>query len=106
MKKAHHKAIDWALAQGYDMSVTDLYADDDEWDVEHSTKRQEIIEACEATDVPNVYIYRWDGAYLLTFSVIDEGVPDETVNDWTVPRDDADPWRIEAAKDFERAVLS
>ena len=105
---AHIKAIDWALSQGYVMSVTDLQADDGEWDLERSSDREAIIEACRATDIPNVYIFRTkpEPGYLLTFSVIDEGVPDETVNDWTVPRDDAEQWRIDGEKAFELAVLS
>jgi hypothetical protein len=106
-QSAHIKAIDWALAQGFNMSVTDLCCDEGEWDLEHSTDRAKLIDACQATDIPNVYIYKLEGMdqlYLLTFSVIDEGIPDETINDWTIPRDDSQLWRIEAARNFELAV--
>lgn len=110
---AHIRGIDWALAQGYNMSVTDRCADEGEYDLVHSTDRAAIIEACQATDIPNVEIWRplvVDGhtkhEYLLTFSVIDEGIPDETVNDWTVPNDDAPAWRVTAEKAFSKAVLS
>jgi hypothetical protein len=115
MKKAHEVAIDWALARGYNISVKDR-CQDNEWDVVHSHDRQEILDACEATDVPNVYIFNpmWNPEpgimhgichkYLLTFSVIDEGIPAETINDYTAPSAAAAEWRREAFAAFEKAI--
>jgi hypothetical protein len=97
----HIHAIRWALAQGYVMSVTDLCADDDEWDCEYSADEAEITACCSATDIPNAYIFEKvdcaDGRgagdkdsegncyrHISTFSVIDEGVPEETINDYTI----------------------
>jgi hypothetical protein len=87
----HIHAIDWALDKGYVMSVTDLCADDGEWDVKYSADRAALIEACQATDIPNVHIFEhvptsegWGWRRITTFSVIDEGVPAETINDYTI----------------------
>ena len=114
MKQSMHiRAIDWALSKGYLMSVTDLCCsvfnddpDDDEWDVEFSDDRAEIIAATEATDVPNVYIFesKTVNSHICTFSVIDEGQPDETINDYTVSDDpraqEFDQWFSDACSDY------
>ena len=114
---AHIKAIDWALAQGYALSVRDCSEED--YDLTLSQDRAAVIEACTDTELPSVEIHmpsapvegdentvtrrRW--AYLLTFSVIDEGIPDETINDYTIPAE-TNTARHEAYKAFERAVYS
>lgn len=83
----HERAIDWAIAQGYYLSVTDISCEPDEWDVWLSQDRKEVIDACEATELPNVSIYRKrpSGKYarIAVFSVIDEGTPEETINDYS-----------------------
>ena len=111
-KAAHIAAIEWAIAKGYVLSVGDY--SEDEYDLEYSANRAAILEAVQATDLPNVAIFRpnqtdtsaeahgWD--YLLTFSVIDDGIPEETVADWTIPRDDAAQWRIDAEREFDAVV--
>lgn len=105
MKTAHEIAIEWALSKGYCMSVCDYSSDVDEWDCEYSTDKAEIMECCRATELPNVSIFRGRD-YLLTFSVIDDGIPAESINDYTVPRDDAEQWRIDAYKEFDRTVYN
>lgn len=90
MTAIHIKAIDWAIAQGYTLSVTDVSADRGEWDVWRSHDRKAVIEACEATELPNVYIEKLDpdrNKYIrvAVFSVIDEGIPEETINDYISP---------------------
>jgi hypothetical protein len=88
----HIKAIDWALAKGYFLSVRDY--SEDEYDIKLSQDRQAIIDACEATDLPNVHITEIEyfehlvpkaiknRRRIAVFSVIDEGIPDETINDY------------------------
>jgi hypothetical protein len=79
----HIKAIDWALTKGYLLSVRDY--SEDEYDIELSQDRQAIIDACEATELPNVEIIdAWPVGHkrIAVFSVIDEGIPDETINDY------------------------
>jgi hypothetical protein len=88
----HIKAIDWALAQGYFLSVRDY--SEEEFDLKLSQDRAEIIDACEATEMPNVYITEIEyfehlvpkaiknRRRIAVFSVIDEGIPDETINDY------------------------
>jgi len=114
--KAHERALDWALGKDARISVRDYQGDEDadgnpEYDCFLSTDRKEIIEAIEGTEMPNVEIYlqpdaKSPFAYLLTFSVIDEGIPDETICDWTIPAGNAAPWRIAAEKEFDRAVFA
>lgn len=106
-QSAHIKAIDWAITKGAYISVRD-YSEDD-YDLQMSNDRAAILAAIDATELPNVEIHMRDGTsieyrYLLTFSVIDEGIPDETINDYTTPAGDASEWRLRAAADFERAV--
>ena len=93
MKPIHERAVEWALGLGYFISVTDISCDvfsedpaDDEWDIKHSTDKAEIMAAIEGTDLPNVYIFTEadDKTYQFAFSVIDEGVPLETINDYTM----------------------
>ena len=113
---AHERAIDWALGRKAKISVRDYAADDDEdgnpeYDVFLSSNRKEIIDGINGTDIPNVEIYLQPSKediyrYLLTFSVIDEGIPDETICDWTVPTEKAAPWRIAAEKEFDKAVFA
>jgi len=87
----HITAIDWAIGQGYFIGVQDYSSELDEWDVRFSRDKAAIIEAIEATELPNVVIFKKvisavhaGEAYkrLATFSVIDEGHPDETINDY------------------------
>lgn len=109
----HIRAIDWALAKGYCMSVTDVSCevfcddpDDDEWDVKHSTDRMDIIEAAEGTDIANVHIFERadDATRIVCFSVIDEGEPSESINDYTCSKNplnkEFDSWFSEACNDY------
>ncbi len=89
----HLKAIDWALGKGYCLSVCDVSSPIGEWDIEKSTDRAEIIEAIEATELPNVHIV--DPKYnhaLAVFSVIDEGIPEETINDYAPATGEFNDW--------------
>ena len=87
----HIKAIDWALAQGYSISVSDYC--EDEYDVLLCRDRVEILGAVEGTELPNVFIHKpsvkspgkW--VRVAVFSVIDEGIPDETINDYVAQPD-------------------
>jgi len=90
----HIQAIDWAIAQGYYLSVRDY--SEDEFDLEDSQDRDAIIEACEATELPNVHIEK-RGMYakrrIAIFSVVDEGIPHETINDFIAkPGGEFDTW--------------
>lgn len=99
MTPIHIQAVDWALSKGYVMSVTDYCCsvfnddpDDDEWDIQYSSDRAEILSAIDGTDLPNVYVFgiKFVGAerkHITTFSVIDEGIPEESINDYTIPRE-------------------
>lgn len=101
----HKKAVMWALCKNYVISVTDYSAEADEWDIEDSRNYHEILAAIEATELPNVYIYdvttMLDGTEaarkrIVAFSVIDEGQPDETINDYTAkPGGPFDTWMEE-----------
>ncbi|MCP4470472.1 MAG: hypothetical protein GY815_07265 [Gammaproteobacteria bacterium] len=128
---AHERAIDHFLAKGARISVRDLHGGKDEdgnpehelfltsdqdeggnpeYDLFLSNDRKHIIDACQATDLPILAVYLQPDTdteyrYLLTFSVIDKGIPDETINDWTVPCDNADQWRIDAEKEFSSVVF-
>lgn len=93
MKPIHERAVEWAIERGYYLSVTDLCCsifnddpDDDEWDVKHSQDKAAIMDAIDATDIPNVHIFLSadDASRQIVFSVINEGVPDETINDYTL----------------------
>lgn len=92
----HLKAIDWALAKGYRLSVTDYCIDlegPDDFDLYRSSDRDAIIEAIEATELPNVHII--DPKYnhtLAIFSVIDEGIPEETINDYSPAQGEFNDW--------------
>ena len=109
----HHRAIDWAIEKGYFLSVTDLSCDvfmddpeDDEWDIKHSQDRQALIDAAEGTDIANVHIFERadDSARITVFSVIDEGIPGETINDYTISDDplsvEFDQWFGSACDDY------
>lgn len=82
----HIRAIDWALGEGYFISVRDY--SETEFDIKRSQDRAAIIEAVEATELPNVYISVFIPIRLpawrriAVFSVIDEGEPLETINDY------------------------
>jgi hypothetical protein len=95
----HERAIDWAIAQGYYLSVRDYY--EEEFDVRHSQDRKEVIDACEATELPNVYIGRRQNRLdpndifydsVAVFSVIDEGIPDETICDYVPATGEFNDW--------------
>jgi hypothetical protein len=115
----HERAIDWALAKGYSMSVRDYSCDD--YDCKFSTDRAEILDHAMGTDLPNVEIFaptehikgcspdgiidRRTWKYVCTFSIIDEGVPEETINDYTVSSDNPlaqefDAWFSGACNDY------
>lgn len=90
----HLKAIDWALAKGYRLSVTDYCIDlegPDDFDLYLSSDRDAIIEAIEATEMPNVHINSHDGSIAI-FSVIDEGIPEETINDYSPAQGEFNDW--------------
>ena len=103
-QKMHIKAIDWAISKGYFISVTDMCADVDEWDVKHSQDRKELIDACEATEIPNVWIHKYvewvdhnkasrkGYKRVAIFSVIDDGIPDETICDYTPAEGEFNDW--------------
>ena len=99
------KAIDWALSQEYQLSVHD-YSEPGEYDCKYSTDRQAIIDCIEGTELPNVEIHNKHSQYLLTFSVIIDGNPDEYINDYTMPNERADRWRQRAAQQFEKAIYA
>ncbi len=107
MKKAIHiKAIDWALALDYFISVRDV--SEDAFDIKWSQDRAAIIDAIEGTELPNVFITdksdpestqtdtgqtRNKYRRVAVFSVIDEGEPDETINDYIDrPGGEFDQW--------------
>jgi hypothetical protein len=113
----HERAIDWALAKSCSMSVRDYSCDD--YDCKFSTDRAEILDHAMGTDLPNVEIFaprqinfdteakpsrrKWE--YVCTFSIIDEGVPEETINDYTVSSDNPlaqefDAWFSGACNDY------
>lgn len=98
----HTRAIDWALSKGWLISVTDLCCDDDEWDLEYSSDRDACHDAASATDIPNVHLFTAEREHIMTFSVIDEGVPDETINDYTIARDDAPEWKKKACDEWDQ----
>ena len=91
----HHRAIDWAIDKGYVLSVQDYECNPDprmtdEWDVQYTRSRADIIAACDGTELPNVTIYQSVGPghkRITTFSVIDEGIPGDAINDYTVSDD-------------------
>ena len=109
----HERAIDWALGKGYSMSVRDYSCD--EYDCEFSQDRAEILEHAMGTDLPNVEIFSpktdkdadekrrlWN--YVCTFSIIDEGEPSETINDYTCSSNplavEFDEWVGSACNDY------
>ncbi len=98
MTSIHIRAIDWALARGYVLSVRDYSEDysEETCDVWRSDNRKEIIEATEATEMPNVHILEPVGnkyRRIAIFSVIDEGIPEETINDYIAkPGGEFDAW--------------
>ena len=108
----HHRAIDWAIDKGYVLSVQDYECNPDprmtdEWDVQYTRNRADIIAACDATELPNVTIYQTFGPghkRITTFSVIDEGIPSEAINDYTCSDDplsiEFDEWFGSASDDY------
>ena len=108
----HIRAVDWALIKGFYISVNDYCCEPDEWDVQQSNDRDEILDAINGTEIPNVYIYEKlnqsnddrDPAYrhITTFSVIDEGNPSETINDYTCGpnSNEFDKWFSEACGEY------
>jgi hypothetical protein len=118
----HIRAVDWALDKGYVISVQDYCCEADEWDCEYSRDRAKILEAIDGTELPNVYILepfiehktRISGdktkkiiqsnyRHITTFSVIDEGTPSETINDFSCGPNSGefDQWISDAWKDYE-----
>lgn len=100
----HIKAIDWALAQGYVICVGD-YSETD-WDISFSSDRAAIIAAVEATELPNVTIYnkRRSGKHhrIAVFSVIDEGWPSQTINDYVAkPFGEFEHWFDAAMQSYD-----
>jgi len=96
--KAYKHLVKHALAQGHTVSVWD----GEEWQVSHSTKYQNIIEAIESVEEANVVIQlatygdRLGWALVIPFGLED----DETVADYTCT-EFMENWSAE----YEKTVL-
>ena len=106
----HVDAIDWALSQGYLLSVRDY--SEDEYDVKLSADRAEILDIVQNIELPNVFIHQrmqneetGKPSYrrVAVFSVIDEGFPAETINDYVCKAgSEFDNWWHEWQSAFDR----
>ena len=80
MQTAHLHLIKFALKQGHVISVWD----GEEWQVKRSSSYKAIKEAIDSVEESELVIRNKEGERLGWARIIDQGIPDETVSDYTL----------------------
>ena len=79
--KAHISFINYVL-DNYPALGISVHCD--VWEVENSRNLKDITDAIEAVDISELVVVNDNGTQFAWLRIIDEGTPEETVQDYTV----------------------